>query len=87
MLGNPHSKWGGPAGFSAIDAAARQVTLDMCGAAPGEYECVFTSGATGTSRRLLRRICSRGLDVMTSGADVESTSWLMQDLMVFVDFV
>ncbi len=47
VLGNPHSKWGGPAGYSALDAAARQATLDMCGALPGEYECVFTSGATG----------------------------------------
>ena len=47
MLGNPHSKWGGPAGYSALDAAARQATLDMCGAPPGEYECIFTSGASG----------------------------------------
>ena len=47
VMGNPHSGWGGPAGFAAIDEEAREATLRMCNAPAGAFVCIFTSGATG----------------------------------------
>ena len=47
MMGNPHSGWGGPGGYTAVQAEARAATLALCNAAPADYECIFTSGATG----------------------------------------
>ena len=49
VIGNPHSPWGGPGGYAAVDAEARQATLQLCNAPPGEYVVIFTSGATGTA--------------------------------------
>ena len=48
VYGNPHSQHAQLSG-STVDtqAQARQLTLDMCSASPAEYECIFTSGATG----------------------------------------
>lgn len=49
LFGNPHSQhgWSGNVGSAAAVAEARQLTLKMCNAPLGEYECVFTAGATG----------------------------------------
>ena len=49
LFGNPHSQhgWSGNEGSATAVAEARQLTLQMCNAPVGEYECVFTSGATG----------------------------------------
>ena len=49
LFGNPHSQhgWSGNDGSGSAVAEARQLTLDMCNAPLGQYECVFTSGATG----------------------------------------
>lgn len=49
LFGNPHSQhgWSGNEGSATAVAEARQLTLQMCNAPIGEYECVFTSGATG----------------------------------------
>ena len=49
LFGNPHSQhgWSGNEGSAQAVAEARQLTLQMCNAPLGEYECVFTSGATG----------------------------------------
>ena len=49
LFGNPHSQhgWSGNEGAATAVAEARQLTLQMCNAPVGEYECVFTSGATG----------------------------------------
>lgn len=49
LFGNPHSQhgWSGNVGSAAAVAEARQLTLEMCNAPLGEYECVFTAGATG----------------------------------------
>lgn len=50
VYGNPHSLHGellGEPGSSAAESEARRLTLDMCNAPPGEYVCIFTSGATG----------------------------------------
>ena len=51
LFGNPHSQhgWSGNVGSAAAVAEARQLTLEMCHAPLGEYECVFTAGATGTA--------------------------------------
>lgn len=49
VYGNPHTEAGG--GGDGTSAAAiedaRAATLAMCRASPADYECVFTSGATG----------------------------------------
>ena len=49
LFGNPHSQhgWSGNEGSAQAVAEARQQTLQMCNAPLGEYECIFTSGATG----------------------------------------
>lgn len=49
LFGNPHSQhgWSGNEGSATAVAEARQLTLDMCNAPLGQYECIFTSGATG----------------------------------------
>jgi len=49
LFGNPHSQhgWSGNEGSAQAVAEARQLTLQMCNAPLGEYECVFTPGATG----------------------------------------
>lgn len=49
LFGNPHSQhgWSGNVGSAAAVATARKLTLEMCNAPLGEYECVFTAGATG----------------------------------------
>ena len=55
LFSNPHSQPAGgaedpdgPGGAAA--AEARAATLALCNAPPGEYVCVFTSGATGARR-------------------------------------
>ena len=47
--GNPHTDagGGGPAGSDVLIERARNETLAMCNVSPAEYDCVFTSGATG----------------------------------------
>lgn len=40
-------------GSAAAVAEARRLTLQMCNAPLGEYECVFTAGATGTFEPLV----------------------------------
>lgn len=47
--GNPHTDagGGGPAGSTVLIEHARSETLAMCNVSSAEYECVFTSGATG----------------------------------------
>lgn len=52
MMGNPHSGWGGPAGYAAAAAEARAATLALCNASSADYECIFTSGATGKAAAL-----------------------------------
>ena len=49
LFGNPHSQhgWSGNEGSATAVAVARRLTLQMCNAPVGDYECVFTSGATG----------------------------------------
>ena len=50
VYGNPHSLHGellAERGSSMAEAEARRLTLGMCNAPPGEYVCIFTSGATG----------------------------------------
>lgn len=49
LFGNPHSQhgWSGNVGSATAVAEARQLTLQMCNAPLGKYECVFTAGATG----------------------------------------
>lgn len=42
-----HGELLGEGGSSAAEEEARRLTLGMCHAPPGEYACVFTSGATG----------------------------------------
>lgn len=39
-------------GGEGLDVWAREATLHMCAAQPGEYECVLTSGATAGLRLL-----------------------------------
>ncbi len=50
VYGNPHSQHGllEGQGSAAAEAEARALTLAMVNASPSDYECVFTSGATGT---------------------------------------
>ena len=50
VLGNPHSQLDGGVGIAARMEEARRLTLQLCNAGADEYECVFTSGATGTRR-------------------------------------
>ena len=47
--GNPHTDagGGGPAGSQVLVERARNETLAMCNVSPADYDCVFTSGATG----------------------------------------
>ena len=49
LFGNPHSQhgWSGNEGSAQAVTETRQLTLHMCNAPLGEYECIFTSGATG----------------------------------------
>ena len=63
LFSNPHSQPNGgaedpdgPGGAAA--AEARAATLALCNAPPGEYVCLFTSGATGAwrGRRVPRRL-------------------------------
>ena len=58
LFGNPHSQhgWSGNEGSAQAVAEARQLTLQMCNAPLGEYECIFTSGATGAQHG---HACSR----------------------------
>ena len=47
---NPHSghaAWGSDISAMDCEAEARALTLAMCNAPAEEYECIFTSGATG----------------------------------------
>ena len=47
---NPHSghaAWGSDISATECEAEARALTLAMCKASAEEYECIFTSGATG----------------------------------------
>ena len=51
LLTNPHSghaAWGSDASALEREAEARALTLAMCNAPAEEYECIFTSGATGS---------------------------------------
>ena len=61
LFGNPHSQhgWSGNIGSAAAVAEARQLTLKMCNAPLGEYECVFTAGATGKHLLLLLRVITQ----------------------------
>ena len=55
---NPHSghaAWGSDISAMDCEAEARAITLAMCNAPAEEYECIFTSGATGA--RPLQGIC------------------------------
>lgn len=52
VMGNPHSQHSGPVAVSDGESKARQLTLDMCNASAGEYDCIFTSGATGESHKV-----------------------------------
>lgn len=63
LFGNPHSQhgWSGSEGSAQAVAEARQLTLQMCNAPLGEYECVFTSGATGA---LHSADCSPNIAIM-----------------------
>ena len=47
VVGNPHSQHSEPEAGGDAEASARQLTLDMCNASASDYECIFTSGATG----------------------------------------
>eukprot|EP00884_Botryococcus_braunii_P022713 jgi/Botrbrau1/9125/Bobra.160_3s0002.1 len=49
VFGNPHSQHSLAQGINhaQLEGEARALTLSMCKADPAEYECVFTSGATG----------------------------------------
>lgn len=49
--GNPHTDagGGGPAGSQVLVERARNETLAMCNVSPADYDCVFTSGATGAA--------------------------------------
>ena len=50
---NPHSghaAWGSDISAVDCEAEARALTLAMCHAPAEDYECVFTSGATGATR-------------------------------------
>ena len=54
LLTNPHSghaAWGSDASALEREAEARALTLAMCNAPAEEYECIFTSGATGRLSR------------------------------------
>jgi cysteine sulfinate desulfinase/cysteine desulfurase-like protein len=53
--GNPHTDagGGGPAGSDVLIERARNETLAMCNVSPAEYDCVFTSGATGAAVQLM----------------------------------
>ena len=47
---NPHSghvAWGDDIRAMECEAEARALTLAMCNAPAEDYECIFTSGATG----------------------------------------
>lgn len=47
---NPHSghaAWGSDISAMDCEAEARALTLAMCHAKAEDYECIFTSGATG----------------------------------------
>eukprot|EP00873_Tetraselmis_striata_P027755 jgi/Tetstr1/448019/TSEL_035320.t1 len=52
LLSNPHSQHERLLGGEGLDVWAREATLHMCAAQPGEYECVLTSGATAGLRLL-----------------------------------
>lgn len=54
LFGNPHSQhgWSGNEGSATAVAEARRLTLQMCNAPVGDYECIFTSGATGDTTYL-----------------------------------
>ena len=49
--GNPHTDagGGGPAGSQVLVERTRNETLAMCNVSPADYDCVFTSGATGAA--------------------------------------
>ncbi len=49
VYGNPHSlqSWAPMEGSAQAVAEARRLTLEMCNASAADYECIFTSGATG----------------------------------------
>ena len=71
LFGNPHSQhgWSGNVGSAAAVAEARQLTLQMCNAPLGQYECVFTSGTTGehslTHSQCLDRILTRHMQIVS----------------------
>ncbi|OWM89521.1 hypothetical protein CDL15_Pgr024269 [Punica granatum] len=46
VYGNPHSQSDTSMATSDIVREARQQVLEYCNASPGEYRCIFTSGAT-----------------------------------------
>jgi len=67
-MGNPHSLHSGPTTGGDAEAKARQLTLDMCNASASEYDCIFTSGATGrNSRYVLSCLCVLGINVWAGG--------------------
>ena len=47
VFGNPHSQHNDLLDSAAAEDEARRLTLSMCNASAAEYECIFTSGATG----------------------------------------
>lgn len=47
LFANPHSQNSGFIDASDIEEKARQLTLSYLKASATEYECIFTSGATG----------------------------------------
>lgn len=53
VFGNPHSQHNGLLDAAATEDEARKLTLGMCNASAAEYECIFTSGATGIALAFL----------------------------------
>ena len=49
LLGNPHSLHSQQSAEEDREATARRLILEMCNTDSSSYDCVFTSGATGTS--------------------------------------
>ena len=72
LLTNPHSghaAWGSDASALEREAEARALTLAMCNAPAEEYECIFTSGATGwlPGRASFTRCISRRFGITLNG--------------------
>ncbi len=94
LFGNPHSQhgWSGNEGSAQAVAEARQLTLEMCNAPLGEYECIFTSGATGVfhcarSAQLVQSVAStRHVQCGNSGSLLHATWELLQIVSLLLLF-